>query len=80
MKQLTPNEIEACDAHTLLEIEITKTFALLEVLAALRTPINGDFIDLDMITIAGLNLLSKEQGQSLLARFNALTEATRGQT
>lgn len=76
MKRLAPNEKQ--NAQDALENEITKTFALLEVLAVLRTPINGDFIALDMITIDGLNLLAREQGSSLLDRFNALTDATGG--
>ena len=75
MKRLSPNEKQR--VQDALENEITKTFALLEVLSVLRTPINGDFIAVDMVTIDGLNLLAKEQGTNLLLRFEALTDATR---
>lgn len=75
MKRLTSREIDLQDARDVLEDEITKTYALLEVLAVLRTPINDDFISLDMITVDGLNLLAKEQGRNLLDRFNELAEA-----
>ena len=69
MKRLTPNQIEARDARDLLQNEITKTCALLEVMAVLRRPIKDEFIALNTVTIDGLYELAMEQSDHLQMRF-----------
>lgn len=60
-------------AQDALENEITKTFALLEMMAVLRLPVlHDEFIPLDMVTLEGLYMLGKEHGTNLKLRFEEL--------
>ena len=78
MKRLTSNQIEAQDARDVLQNEITKARALLEVMAVLRRPINDEFIVLSVATLDGLYELAMEQSDHLQMRFEDMFAAAPG--
>ncbi|HEY1768724.1 MAG TPA: hypothetical protein VGG02_00535 [Chthoniobacterales bacterium] len=75
MKRLTPNEIDIRDAKDMLENEVTKTYAMLEIVSLIPQMLRNDSFTLDIRTLDGLEMLATEQGQTLSDRFDDLTAA-----